>query len=263
MGHRDHRPRVLVQRALEPRDGLGVEMVGRLVEQQQVGPREQQAAQGDAASLTAGENRHVGVPRRQTQRVHRDLEGPLEVPGPGRVDLRLEVRLLGEQRVDVGIGLAESRADLVEPVHQGLDLTDTLGHVARDVLGRVELGLLGEVPDAEPGGQAGFTGEAVVLARHDPQQRRLARSVGTDDADLRPRVEGQVDSLEDLAVRRVEAPEIAHGEDELWRHGPSVSQPAGSRLPTPPGGSGSETRTAMIGPLRCLPDIDPSKGASP
>ena len=241
VGHRDHRPGVLLQRTLEPRDRLGVEMVGRLVEEQQVGPREKQSAQGDPASLATGEDGHVGVARGESQRVHGDLEGPLEVPCPGCVDLRLEVRLLREERVDVGVRFAERGADLVEAVDQRLDLTDALGHVAGDVLGRVELRLLGEVPDGEPGGQAGLTGESVVLARHDAKQGGLAGSVGTDDTDLRPRVEGEVDPLEDFAVGRVEAPKVAHGEDELWRHGPSVAQPARPRFPAPPGRS--ETRT--------------------
>ena len=37
MGDRDDRARVLLEVALEPGDGLGVEVVGRLVEQQQIG----------------------------------------------------------------------------------------------------------------------------------------------------------------------------------------------------------------------------------
>ena len=49
----DDRSLVLVQEVLEPGDRLGVEMVGRLVEQQQVGRLQQQAAQRDAAPLAA------------------------------------------------------------------------------------------------------------------------------------------------------------------------------------------------------------------
>ncbi len=47
---------------------------------------------------------------------------------------------------------------------------------ALDVLVRVEVGLLLEQADGEAGGEAGLAGVAVVDPRHDPQQRRLARS---------------------------------------------------------------------------------------
>ena len=50
---RDDRARVLLQERLEPRHRFGVEVVGRLVEQQQVGLLQQQAAQRDAALLAA------------------------------------------------------------------------------------------------------------------------------------------------------------------------------------------------------------------
>ena len=55
VGDDHHRAREVAQRALEPGDALGVEVVGRLVEQQQVGLLEQQPAQRDAAPLAARE----------------------------------------------------------------------------------------------------------------------------------------------------------------------------------------------------------------
>ena len=149
MRDRDDGAVVLVQVALEPRDRLGVEVVGRLVEEQQVGLREQQPAQRDPAPLAARELRDVGVGRRQAQRVHRDLELAVEVPAVHRVDLVLELRLLREQLVEVGVGLAHRVADLLEPVEQALGVRHAVGDVAEHVLGRVELRLLGEVADAE------------------------------------------------------------------------------------------------------------------
>jgi hypothetical protein len=65
VGHGQHRAGVLVEEALEPGDRLGVEVVRRLVQQQQVGRAEQQAAQGDPAALATGERRDVGLGRRQ------------------------------------------------------------------------------------------------------------------------------------------------------------------------------------------------------
>ena len=82
--HRDDRARVVLEEPLEPGDRFGVEMVGRLVEQQQVGRLQQQPAQRDAAALAARERGDVGVRRRQAQRVHRELEPRIEVPGVRR-----------------------------------------------------------------------------------------------------------------------------------------------------------------------------------
>ena len=55
VGHRDDGAVVLLQVPLEPRDRLGVEVVRRLVEQQQIGLRQQQAAQRDPAALATGQ----------------------------------------------------------------------------------------------------------------------------------------------------------------------------------------------------------------
>ena len=86
-------------------------MVGRLVEQQQVGPGEQQAAQRDPAPLAAGERGDVGVARRQAQRVHGDLDRALEVPGVGGLDLGLELGLLLAELVVVGVGVGPAGQD--------------------------------------------------------------------------------------------------------------------------------------------------------
>jgi hypothetical protein len=57
----DDRALVARERLLEPRDRLDVEVVGRLVEQQDVGVLEQRAAQRDAATLASRQLAHVDV----------------------------------------------------------------------------------------------------------------------------------------------------------------------------------------------------------
>ena len=81
-----------LQVLLEPADGLRVEMVGRLVEEQQVGLFEQQLAERDAALLAARERRHVGVAGRTAERLHRHLDLRFEVPEVLGVDLVLQLR---------------------------------------------------------------------------------------------------------------------------------------------------------------------------
>ena len=138
---------VRLEEPLEPRDGLGVEVVRRLVEEEQVGRREQQAAERHAAALAAGEGRHVAVAVREPERVHRAVERLVEAPRVRAVDLLLHRRLLGEQRVEVGIGLGEGRRDRVEAVEQVAQLADAVLDVGAHVLRRVELRLLREEAD--------------------------------------------------------------------------------------------------------------------
>jgi hypothetical protein len=65
---------------------LGVQVVGGLVEQQQVGLFEQQLAQRDAAALTTGQHVDGGVPGRALQGVHGLLELGVEIPGVAVVE---------------------------------------------------------------------------------------------------------------------------------------------------------------------------------
>ena len=213
MGDGHHGPLVVLQVLLQPRDRLGVEMVGRLVEQQQVGLAQQQPAHGHAAALAAGERGHVGVGRRAAQRVHRVLERGVEVPAVDRVDLLLDARELIRGLLGV------VHRELVEAIKQGADLRDAVLDVALDVLGRVEVGLLGEQPDGRLGAELGLALVLGVQAGHDPQQGRFTGAVVAEHADLGPRVKGQGDVLEDLLVRGVPARELVRGEDVLGRHG--------------------------------------------
>ena len=134
----------------EPLHALGVEMVGRLVEQQDVGLLEQQPGQRDAALLAAREIVDRGVAGRAAQRVHRDLELVVERPAVDRVDLLLKLAHLGHQRVEIGVlgRIGHQRADRVEAVDHVGDRADAVHDILLDRLGRIELRLLLEIADA-------------------------------------------------------------------------------------------------------------------
>ena len=170
VGYGDDSALILLQGAFQPRHRLGVEVVRGLVQQQQVGLGQEQPAEGDAPPLAAGELGHVHVGRWQPEGVHGDLEGPFEIPCPGRVDLVLQVCLLFEEGIEVGVRIGEPGTDLVETVDEGFALGDAVRDVAEHVLFRIELRLLGEEPDGEAGREAGLAGKAVVDPGHDPQQ---------------------------------------------------------------------------------------------
>ena len=158
MRHRDDGARIVLEEPLEPGHRLGVEMVRRLVEQQQIGRLQQQAAQRDAAALAARQRRHVGVRRRQPERIHRQLEPRIEVPGVRGVDLVLDPRLLVEDLLHLVRRqvLAELRVDLVVARQQRLDRRHAFLDVAEHGLRRIEPRLLLQEPDGDPVGRKRF-----------------------------------------------------------------------------------------------------------
>ncbi len=212
---------VVRQVLLEPEHALGVEVVGGLVEQQQVGLGQQQLAQRDAAALTTGEDGDVGVRRRAAQGVHRLLELGVEVPGVGGVDGLLELAHLLHQRVEVGVRLGHLGGDLVEAVDLRLDLADALLDVAEDGLLLVQRRLLQQDADGVARGQARLAVGRLVQAGHDLQDGRLAGAVGTDDADLGAGVERHRDVVEDDLVA-VRLARLGHGVDELGHGGQAI-----------------------------------------
>ena len=133
-------PLVRLQVPLEPRDGLGVEVVRRLVEQKQVGCGEKQAAERDPAALAARERRDVPVAVGEAERVHRAVERLVEAPRVRAFDPVLDVGLLREQRVEVGVGLGERGGDHVEAVEEVAELADAVLDVAAHVLLGIEPG---------------------------------------------------------------------------------------------------------------------------
>ena len=199
-------------------------MVRRLVEEQQVGPLQEQAAEGDTAALAAGKGAHVGVGRRAAQRVHGDLHLVVQLPGIHRLDAILHPTLLLQELLHlIGFqGRGETRADFLEAVEQGARFRYRLLDVAAHALRRIELRLLRQEAHLGGLGRGGFAGELVVQAGHDAEQRALAGPVRADDADLGAPEEGEPDPLQDLDLRGDHLAEVLHGEDVFAGHPASL-----------------------------------------
>jgi hypothetical protein len=155
---------VFLEVALQPGDAFGVEMVGRFVEQQNVGLGEQQLGQCNAALFTTRELRHVRIAGRAAQRVHRLFNLRVEIPQVGRVDFVLQLGHLVGRLVRVVGG------DLVVAIDDRLFLCHAFHGVAEHVLGGIELRLLFEIADANTVSRFGFAEEIVDRAGHDLQQ---------------------------------------------------------------------------------------------
>ena len=134
-------------------------MVGRLVEQQQVGLLEQQLAQRDAAALAAREVGDVGVVRRAAQRVHRLVDLGIEIPQALGLDLVLQPGHL------VGGLVGVVHGELVVAVEDRLVRATPSITFSRTVFVRIELRLLRQVADAGALGDPALAGEFRVDAR--------------------------------------------------------------------------------------------------
>ena len=227
VGDGHDRALVLGEVALQPADRLGVEVVGRLVEQQQVRLGQQQPRERDPPPLAAGERRDVRVAGRAAQRVHRLVDHRVEAPGVGGVDLLLQPREL------VGGLVGVVGRQLVEAVEQVAQLADAVLDVAAHVLGLVELGLLLEQPDAGAGRELGLAAIVSVLPGHDPQQRRLAAAVEAQHADLGAGRKLSEMSLQHFLVRRMDPGQLVHREHVLARHEPTTIVTCGTRQADP------------------------------
>ena len=99
IGDRDHRARV-VEEVFEPGHRLGVEMVRRLVEQQQVGSAQEQAGRAPPGAVRRPRAcGHVGITRRAPQRIHRHLDLRVDLPRADLIDPVLHTALLREHLV--------------------------------------------------------------------------------------------------------------------------------------------------------------------
>ena len=145
VGDHHQRGRTTDQVLGEPRDRLDVEVVGRLVEDQQVDVVEQQAGQRAAAAFSTREPVHGPVEGHVGQQHLDDLAG-------GRVTRPLVVVLAGEHDLAHGVGVVEQVA-------------------------------LVEVADVQPAVQRDPATVGGLPAGHQVEQGGLAVAVAPDDAD--------------------------------------------------------------------------------
>ncbi len=182
MGDDQDRARIVAQMPFEPRHRLGVEMVGRLVEEKKLGLLQQELAQRDAPPLAAGELRHLRAIRRAAQCVHRQIDLGIEIPQPLGLDLVLQLGHL------VGGLVGIIHGELVVAVDDRLLRRHALHDVFANRFVRIELRLLRQVADAGALGDPALAVIFLVDPGHDAQQRRLAGAVDAEHADLGVRV---------------------------------------------------------------------------
>lgn len=113
MSDSDDSAGVLDQVLLQPEYRLGVEVVGGLIEEEQIRSLEEKLAQCHTTPFATGEHTDRGIWRRTPQRVHRLLQLGIDIPGVGGVDLLLELTHLIHERVKIGVRVCHLHANRV------------------------------------------------------------------------------------------------------------------------------------------------------
>ena len=214
VGHGDDGALVLLQVGLQPLHRLGVEVVGGLVQQEDVGFSEQQAAEGHAAPFASGEVLHRRVAVGAAQRIHRAFQFGVELPGVVLVDEFGEFALPLDELVHLVVAhrLSKFHIHLLVLLQHIHDLLHALLHHLLDSERVVELRLLWQITDGVAGREDHLALIGLVEAGDDLQQRGFSRAVEAQDADFRSVEEGKVDVLEDLSLRRNRLADVHHRE---------------------------------------------------
>jgi RNase P/RNase MRP subunit p29 len=197
--------------ALEPFHRVHIEVVRRLVEQQDIGLLEQQPREVHARFLAAGEAVEVLLPLRGG-----DAEAVADLVG-------LHVRLVAAaglkargKRVVLGErGLVRMRRHLLfQLAHFVLDVRQLPEGRAQHVLDGVARGVvrdLGDEADLAAGREAHLAGIVVQLAGQDLEQRRLARAVASEQTDPFALLHVKADAVEQIRIRVKALDEVFYG----------------------------------------------------
>lgn len=215
VGNRHHGAFEVVQEAFQPGDGLGVEVVGRFVEQQHIRFFQQQTAQRDAAAFTTGKISDFRIPVRQAQGVGRALQLDVQVMAVVRLDNLFELALLCGKLIEVRIRLGVFGIDFVQPLQRVNHFGDRFFHGLAHGVFRVELRLLRQVADFDAGLRTRFTFDLGVDTGHDAQQGRFTGAVQTEHTDFRAREKAEGDIFQNMTFRRYHFADTMHGINEL------------------------------------------------
>ena len=216
---------IFEQPRFEPRDRVDVEMVGRLVEDEDVRLGDERARQQHAPAPAAGQ-RVDGHVARQAEAIEHHLDALLHPPAVPFVELVLQPAEALEGR---GRGVVR---DVVRRVVIGGDhlaqRAEALGDDVEHRLRGRERHVLLEARDDHPGLAPDGAGIRRDGAGDDLEQRRLAGAVAADDRDPLPGVDLEGDAIEERQVTEGDGDGI-QGEEGHRRRGGNACIVTGRR----------------------------------
>ena len=177
MGDGDDGAGEVVQVALQPGDGFGVEVVGRFVQKQHVRVGEEQAAEGNAAFFATGERCDWLFPRRQAQRVGGDFHAAFVIMAAARGQFVFQLGLFGGERVKVRVGVGVGGVNGIEFGLYVFHVAHRFFHNFAHGFFGVKLRFLRQVADADARLRPRFALDVGIHACHDFQQGGFARAV--------------------------------------------------------------------------------------
>ncbi len=217
-------PWVVGKKHFEPCDGIRVEVIGGLVENEQIRLREQNRAEGDPALLASREHSGRLFPGRQAQGLHGLLDLCVQsgrVHGVAVLEDFLHFPLLGQERI--GLFFALKNLGVFPELQNRLvarDILTGLGHrffyVLPDRFFMVQFRLLGDVPHRCPSGNHHTTFKLGIPARNDLHQGRFPRAVDTENPHPVAGPQAEAHILQDHPVAEL-APDMTGIENGLPR----------------------------------------------
>jgi len=197
----DQRLAEINQVALQPFRRFDVQVVRRLVQQQQVRFLEQQLGQQQPVLLAAAELFHVLAIRlrREVQSGQHALDLMIEVVGVAVVQFVLQVVETFAQAAafDFVLGLSQRGGQTFRVAGQGNQVAKRVVRFVPDRMPGRELRLLFQVSDPRRPGQFDRPRVRLLASRQDPEDRRLARPIRPDQRDPLPRAHVERDPIQD------------------------------------------------------------------
>ncbi|CAM5605820.1 hypothetical protein STENM223S_03765 [Streptomyces tendae] len=213
MGDREHRAAVRPQLRLQPFHGPVVQVVRRLVQEQDLRAAGEDPGQGETGALAPGQGAEPALPveRRQPEVVQRDVHAVIGVvAAPGLV--ASEEHGVRRQRRRI-VAVTERPLGPAQLRLQGPQVRE--GQVDRvlDGGGRGQRDGLREIADSAGGGHGHLAAVRALPPGEDPEQGGFARAVVTDQPGLLARLEREGDLVQNGAAG-VALGDVTEG--ELW-----------------------------------------------
>ena len=164
MGYCDYSTFVLLQMVLKPCDGLCIQMVGRLIQKQDIRLLKKKAAQCHTSLFTTGENCNLGILGRTPECIHSQIQLGIQIPGPHAVQLLLHLALPCQKLVHLVVGhlLSEGFVYLIIFLKEGNCLGNSLLNHFLHCLFLVQLRLLLKISDGVAGSNHSLAVEFLV-----------------------------------------------------------------------------------------------------
>ena len=207
MRDEQQRARILAEPVLEPQHGVEVEVVGGLVEQQQIGAALQRLREVEPHAPAAGKARHrIAVARLGEPEAGQQHRGACaRAVAADRLEAVMQIGQAPRRRARVRLGGGEAR--LRSRAARGRRRARSRARSCPT--GAVSCATCAMVHDPGQIDAAGIRKELVADGR---EQARLAAAVGADEAELVARVHGQVRAFEEPtgAARQREVRDAKH-----------------------------------------------------